>query len=160
MKKLALTLCLLFSMCFSFAAELNSAQERLRNDIMNYIRREGFVPEIDNDGDIRFKKEGTTYFVRVDAKETNPMYVVFFCLYNKPSNYSVDAVRLATAELNQYKGVKTVVYDTGTISVESNMFMNDAEPFRAGFYRILQLFGYVEEDILDECRAAAPRVRD
>ena len=155
MKKFILVICFLFGITSCFADQLNTAQTKLRSDIMNYLKVEGFMPEIDSDGDIRFKKEGTVFFVRVDPDENSPMYVALFSLYNKPSNYSSDVVKLASAELNFYKGVKTIVYDDGTISVQADFFMNDVSTFKAAFYKLITNFGFVEEDILSECREAA-----
>ena len=64
-------------------------------------------------------------------------------------------VKLATAELNFYKGVKVLVYDNGTSSVQADMFMQNADAFKAAFKKLMTNFGYVEEDVLDECRSAA-----
>lgn len=155
MKKLFLICCFLFATVSAFAAELNPAQQKLRSDIMSYLKSEGYMPEIDSDGDIKFKSQGDTFFVRIDPNETSPMYVVLFSLYNKPSNYNIEVVKLATAELNFYKGVKVLVYDNGTVSVQADLFMQNADTFKAAFKKLMTNFGYVEEDILDECRSAA-----
>ena len=158
MKKFILVICFVLGISSCFADSLSPAQQKLRSDIMDYLRFEGFMPEIDSDGDIRFKKEGTVFFVRIDPNETSPMYVVLFSLYNKPSNYSIDVVKLASAELNLYKGVKVIVYDNGTISLQADLFMNSATTFKDAFYKLVTNFGFVEEDILSECRAAAARL--
>lgn len=155
MKKIALIAGLLLMAFSCFAASLNSSQEKLRSDIMSFLRYEGYMPELDNDGDIKFKKEGTVYFVRVDSNETSPMYVVLFTLYNKPSNYDINVVKLASAELNFYKGVKCIVYDSGTVSLQADLFMNSVDTFKAVFNKLMQNIGYMAEDILDECKSAA-----
>ena len=40
-----------------------------RERVMAHLAREGYKPEIDKDGDVRFKKEGGTYFVQLDASD-------------------------------------------------------------------------------------------
>ena len=69
MKKIvSLIVCMLFlGTTFCFADELNLAQLRLRGDIKNYLQQEGYMPEIDSDGDIKFKKEGDTFYVKINA---------------------------------------------------------------------------------------------
>ena len=155
MKKIALIAGLLLMAFSCFAASLNSSQEKLRSDIMSFLRYEGYMPELDNDGDIKFKKEGSVFYVRVDPNETSPMYVKLFTLYDKPSNYDINVVKLASAELNFYKGGKCTVYDNGTISLQADLFMNSVDTFKAVFNRLMKSIGYMAEDILDECKSAA-----
>ena len=78
MKKcLILIVCMLLcNVAYISADELNLAQLRLRGDIKNFIQQEGYMPEIDEDGDIKFKKEGETFYVMVNSSDVSPMYVV------------------------------------------------------------------------------------
>ena len=62
MKRLIITLVLgLFILpSISFAQSdsgFNSEQLALRTDLFNFLMEEGFMPELDSDGDIKFKSE-------------------------------------------------------------------------------------------------------
>lgn len=54
----------------------SAANVAFRDSIANFLKLEGYVPSIDEDGDIEFKKEGSTYFVTVVDDEA-PFYVQF-----------------------------------------------------------------------------------
>lgn len=44
-------------------------KEALQRLYSEFLSDEGYRPDIDNDGDIRFKKEGRTYYIIVDNKD-------------------------------------------------------------------------------------------
>lgn len=59
MKKLAFTLLLLFTGICTLSAQ------NTQSDIMSWLRTEGYVPQIDQDGDIMFKVQGLTWYAIV-----------------------------------------------------------------------------------------------
>ena len=40
-------------------------KEQLQHMYVDYLAMEGYKPEVDADGDVRFKREGRTYFIGV-----------------------------------------------------------------------------------------------
>lgn len=132
------------------AADLTPSQIKLRNEIQAFLKEEGFMPEIDSDGDIRFKKEGNTYYVRVNPNDESPMYVSLFSPYNYSEKYDKDIVILASEKLNRYKGVKVVCYET-SFSIQGDMFVVSSEAFKFTFYKIISQIVNIEDDLLKEC---------
>lgn len=130
--------------------DLNSEQIALRRSILNFIREEGFSPEIDTDGDIEFKYEGRYYYVRVYSADVNPMFVNLFSSYNYPVDYSQETVLLATKELNMYKGVKLLCFEDA-YSINAQMYLRDAELFKSSFYKLLLQIKNVRDDVVSEC---------
>jgi hypothetical protein len=58
--------------CGNFAATEGTGRVReteLRDFWLNLLREEGFRPEVDDDGDIRFKYEGGIYYITVSDDE-------------------------------------------------------------------------------------------
>lgn len=43
--------------------ELNARGSAIRKNIMTFLREQGYVPTLDSDGDITFKREGKNYYV-------------------------------------------------------------------------------------------------
>ena len=43
-------------------------KEEIRVSYMNYLHEQGYKPEVDSDGDVRFKNEGRTYYLLVKTK--------------------------------------------------------------------------------------------
>jgi hypothetical protein len=67
MKKLILSL---FCLCF-FAVEgmaqtdLTSAQKTFQGEIIQFLKKEGYTPTIDDEGSIYFKSEGEEHWIRI-----------------------------------------------------------------------------------------------
>lgn len=61
-------------------------KEQLQLMYLNYLKKEGYVPELDSDGDVKFKKEGYGYFIDISAQERDPHYLrIIF-----PNFWSID----------------------------------------------------------------------
>lgn len=159
MKRLNIILIGILSLVFSskIAAEekkLNSDQLALRSEIVTFLKEEGYMPEIDSDGDIAFKIEGTRYYVSISATDENPMYLSFFSSFNNPSDYSPDVVLMASKELNKYKGVKVTCYDN-SFRISCDLYLRDAELFKESFYKVKSQMSSVQSDFLNECKNAS-----
>lgn len=153
MKRLvAILLCAVsLSTIFAYADDLTSSQLKLRNEIKAFLQEEGFMPEIDSDGDIKFKKEGSTYYISVNSNDTSPMYVSLSLGFNKPEGYSDDAIKIAANELNLYKGVKVICLDR-SFSIRGEMYLVSSEAFKYSFYKLMSQISNVEDDFMDELK--------
>lgn len=120
-----------------YAEGLNSQQSKLRNDILSFLKEEGFMPEIDNDGDIAFKREGQKWYITVNSDDTNPMFITLYQIYAYNEDYTKAAISEALAELNSYKGVKTRVGKSAYF-YEAELYLVNAEPFKYAFYKLLK----------------------
>lgn len=156
MKRLIITLVLglliLPNMLFAQSdSGFNSEQLVLRTDLFNFLKEEGFMPELDSDGDIKFKSEGHPYYIRVSKTDENPMYVVLFRSFNYPDEYSAETVAMASTKLNFYKGVKVLCFDK-SIRIGAELYVRNAEPVKSAFYKLKGNIDSVKSDFLDECK--------
>jgi hypothetical protein len=58
-------------------AQSNTADpsmQQLQLMYLKYLKKEGYLPEIDSDGDVLFKKEGNSYFIDVRGQQKDPSY--------------------------------------------------------------------------------------
>lgn len=159
MKRLAFCLIGLLSLVLSsrIAAEdekFTSEQLALRSEIMQFLKEEGFMPEIDTDDDIKFKSEGRNYYVTVSKTDKNPLYVTLYIPYTYPSDYTSDDVIRATKSLNKYKGVKVVCFES-SYRISSELYLRDADLFKESFYKVKSQIDNVRGDFLEECETAA-----
>lgn len=147
-KTLLFLLCLMASTLVFAQKNLNSDQLKLRNDITAFLKAEGFVPEIDKDGDIKFKKEGANYYVIFYEKNESPMFISMERYYLVPEKYSETVARLTAEQLTrQYKGIKcTYVPNDKAFRISAQMFLRSSEAFTDVFYRLVS----VMEDLKDE----------
>lgn len=135
-------------------AEFTNEQLTLRNELFNFLKEEGFMPDFDSDGNIGFKSEGQRYNFYISKIDENPMYVVLSKSYNNPDDYSVETIVMATKELNLYKGVKVICLDD-SFSVRAELYVREAEPVKAVFYKLMEMIDSVVSDFLDECSNVA-----
>lgn len=153
MKKMLTVVIMLFvSSCIFHADNLNQQQQKLRDEIKIFLSEEGFMPEIDSDGEIHFKKEGRNYYVSISDTDTAPMYVSLSIAFDYPEGYSTDICKLAANEMNRYKAIKTVCYDSG-FYIRAEMFLNDPNQFKCSFHIHMVIMDHVREDFIDECEA-------
>lgn len=159
MKKIIICLSSILLLASSYCTaaedkEFTPEQLSLRSEIMQFLKEEGYMPEIFTDDDIKFKSEGRTYYITVSKKDDNPMYVTFYIPYSNPKNYSTDAIVFASKELNKYKGVKVICF-ADSFRICSELYLRDADLFKESFFKIKSQIDNVREAFLDECKNAS-----
>ena len=132
------------------APDFNKEQLALRTDLFNFLKEEGFMPEIDSDGDIKFKQEGQTYYFTISESDTNPMYVVLFRIFEYSDGITPEILTLASRELNLYKGVKVLCFDY-SFRVGAELFVRDAEIIKSTFYKLIKIISDVTSLVVEEC---------
>lgn len=92
--------------CVAANADLTSTERVFLNSVKNYLTEEGYKPSIDEDDDLVFKVEGTTYWVTVSDEpmgDENYFYVQV-CTDMGAHDVNLDAVRKAINQVNrEYK---------------------------------------------------------
>lgn len=150
MKKFCITLLLgLFGIVsLSAQSSFTPQQLSLRSNIYQYLRTEGYVPEIDSDGDIKFKKEGDIFFVSVSKTDSSPYYVSLLSYYNYEKALSKEKIAAALEELNLWKGVKVVLF-SDSFAIQGSMFVNNAEAFTSVMPKLLSIMRSVEQELAE-----------
>ena len=75
MKKILFAILFLFNVVCVFSQNYSKEQESLRNEITDYLKKQGLNPEKQDDG-LKFKSEGNTYYIEIDKDAKEPMYIV------------------------------------------------------------------------------------
>ena len=120
----------------SYAAKnLNAQQSKLRSDMMTFLKEEGFMPEIDDDGDILFKREGKRWYISVSATDESPMYIALERWLGYDDEYSYERIANTLPTVNSYKGVK-VRLNKEAYCLAAEMFVVNAEPMKYAFYKL------------------------
>lgn len=102
---------------------------------VDYLRNEGYAPEIDSDGDVKFKKEGKFYFILISDKDPEFFRLVF------PGFWSIESEseRARVEKAAQHATDKTKV--AKVLPVKDNtwalieMFCSPPESFKPVFER-------------------------
>ena len=131
----------------SFAQKsYNSGQQAVRDNIMSYLREEGYQPSIDSDGDIKFKRQGDIYFVDVSDKDSSPYYVRLSKYFSYGEKLTKTKIGLYAQEINQYKMIKLLANDNN-FWLETQMFLINSVAFTSIFDRILSAMDAAEEEL-------------
>ena len=71
MRIVTIFLALLLSLpAFVSEAGLTVAQKAMRTKMVTFLKEEGYMPEITEEGSIKFKIEGIIYFITLDERDT------------------------------------------------------------------------------------------
>ncbi len=148
LRTLVIMLCFATYLTFNANAQiqtLSSKQYELRNEIQAFIKAEGFQPTIDNDGDIKFKRQGNIYYVIISKTDENPMYLTFSKYFNYNDQINKSKLMLFNLE-NDYKMCKIKTFDNNYAFL-SEMYITEANAFTKIFYKILNVFDSVEQKL-------------
>ena len=135
MKKIIISLMLLFAVTSINAQSYNTQQKQLISQISNYLSEQGYSAEEQKDG-LKFKNEGTNYFVEVSKEDKSPMYLRL-CRYVKYS----DTIKPETVakQLNSYNaklGIKVCSTENGLV-ISAEMYVTSAAEFTDVFATLL-----------------------
>lgn len=150
MKRFLLMALLMLAGLSAWSKDYTPEQKKMVNEIMSFLRVEGFVPELDKDQDIKFKYEGKVYYACVSDADTSPMYVVLQLDYTYGETYTRQKVLNAQQEVNFYKGVKLICYDN-SYSMRGEMYLTDAEQFKYVFYKLMSQIGNMQDELRKIC---------
>jgi hypothetical protein len=112
-------------------------KEQFQNFYVEYLAEEGYRPEIDSDGDVRFKREGKGYFILV--REDDPE---FFCLV-LPNIWPIEseAERAQVLAAADYSNARSKVSKVHTVDddvwVTIELFVAKPEDFKGVFRRAI-----------------------
>lgn len=147
----------LLSLLFILWAAVSSAQEeftagqlKLRSDIETFLKEEGYVPEIDSDGDIKFKKEGKTNYIEVSKVDKSPMYVRMYRFYSYSESFTREKIVKTLEKTNLKKGVKVLCFDNSYF-YQSEQYLNNAETFKFTFYQLQDQLEAIQAQVAELC---------
>ena len=130
--------------------ELSSNAQKFKTNLLSFLREEGYVPTIDNNGKtVNFKREGENYWI--DLSGSMPVQVTMHIsgFANKDAN--VLAILLACNDVNRDKYyVKAYVDnfgDDGSTNIAIEMPCHTAEEFRYVFNDCVKSLASARNDI-------------
>ncbi len=85
MKKLLSLLLFVCSLTTLFAQQLTV--EGVRQDAMAYLREEGYVPKLDEDGDLYVKLQGYTYSLLLKPQNDGSVFAEFYAVFSTDTPY-------------------------------------------------------------------------
>lgn len=140
----------IYSNTFAQSQELSVNAQKFKTNLLSFLREEGYVPSVDNDGKtVNFKREGENFWI--DLSGSMPVQVTMHIggFGNKDAN--VLAIMLACNEVNRDKYyVKAYVDDfseNGSTNITIEMPCHTAEEFRYVFTDCVRALSSAKQSI-------------
>lgn len=117
--------------------ELTPAQQRIRTELFNFVKEEGFSPRIDeSDNSVTFKKEGVTYWITVD--DSGPFYLELHRAGLDCEDADREVVWKAVNEANKkIRSAKAMLLDS-SVSFAIEIYCHSVEEFKYIFYKCMK----------------------
>ena len=152
MKKWTLTLLMTLAVAVAFG------QSSARDEIVQYLQTEGYVPTVDDDGDILFKIEGSAYYISSEYDEDYGLYYIklFINLYS--DDVTMERALVSCNTINQgYKLIRCfAMQGTGEdadkiyYSISASSFVKSAKEFLQSYPWMLSCVQTGREKLTDE----------
>jgi len=135
---MALVIAFFISMPSAMAEERNVSKSYLQNMYMNYLSQQGYSPEIDSDGDVRFSYAGYTLFIAVNENDPEYIRIVLPNIWPIESNEEQLQVLIATDYTNNKIKVVKLYLNNNNTSAAIESFIAEPEDFSGIFKRSLE----------------------
>ncbi|MGI8748004.1 MAG: hypothetical protein ACR2J4_06615 [Deinococcus sp.] len=122
-------------------------------DVCDFLTEEGFRPKLDEDGDVYFRFEGSTYIVITAHGDATALALMLPSFW--PIEDPAERLRALEAAMHAQRSVRigrVVVFDE-TVSASVNAYLPDAASFRAVLLRSLEGLSYLAKVFRDHMRA-------
>lgn len=149
-------LCISANFTVTSSKDFTPEQNKLYDEILVFLKEEGVIASVGDDGDIKFRYSGHLYVISVSDSDDNPLFINMYQAYDYPNNYSIDELLLATKALNLYKGVKVTCYDN-YFKIGADMYLRSAELFKSSFYKLVSQIDNARDDVLAECESVSKK---
>ncbi|HRJ08188.1 MAG TPA: hypothetical protein PK490_10745 [Prosthecobacter sp.] len=111
--------------------------EELRAMYTKFLKKEGYQPEVDGDGDVVFKHEGKTYFIDVHDKDSEFFMIALPNIWPIESSVERRKVLAAADETNQETKMAKIYTKGDNVWVTAESFVAIPEDFEDVFKRML-----------------------
>ena len=151
----ALCFFLAFSCFFGVGAYAqNMTKQQFQQMYINYLKAEGFSPNVDSDGDVAFKYEGRTYYIIVYEDDPQFFSIIYPNFWKIESDdEQIQAVFSATEVTRRKKVVKVYLTTNDNVSISADILLKNPADFSAVFYRLMGQIVEARQDFIDEMRS-------
>jgi hypothetical protein len=124
-------------------------KENLQTMYMEHLRAEGYLPSIDEDGDIIFKVSGDNYYIIIYEDDLQ-----FFQIYRGLSLGPIDteaAINAANYSNRHSKVAKVWISSDGrSVSINTELLLDDPQNFAPVFSRALSVIRNAERNFFSQ----------
>ncbi|HOI00363.1 MAG TPA: hypothetical protein PLE85_07430 [Bacteroidales bacterium] len=113
------------------------SKKQLQQMYVNFLKDEGYKPEVDDDGDVKFKREGRTYFILVQETDMEFFTIILPNIWEIESEEERAKVIVACDASNAKTKVTKVYSFKDNVWVTVELFIRQPEDFKGVFARAM-----------------------
>jgi hypothetical protein len=124
----------------------------LQNRYLNFLREEGYTPNIDEDGDVRFRYEGGTYYIIIMEDDPEYLRILYPNFWEIESDAELSRAYRAASTVNRTTKIAKIYINRneGNISMVAESLMAKQDDYRSWFQRLLNIIGTARRDFRTE----------
>src|SRR4051794_23566871 len=122
------------------------------NLYLTTVKQEGYLPEIDKDGDIKFKSEGRTFYLIVEEKDENFISILYPNFWEIENDQERSLALKAADEANARAKVAKIHLMKDNVWAAVEILLPNPESFGKVFPRCVLFLGNAIRHFLDQMR--------
>lgn len=131
-----------------WADGLTPEQKKFQSNLYQFLKEEGFSPEIDpEDNSVTFREDDELFWLLVS--DSNPYYIEFHKSGFKCTDADLNVVRRAVNEGNLKVHCAKAMFSGETVSLAVEMYCHSPEEFRYVFYKSKEELLKLEKTVLN-----------
>lgn len=148
MKKLFFMLLMVLCATSASARDMSLKTKSFQTKVKNFLTTEGYKPTIDDDGDIKFKKEGEEFWVILEDDDDG-YYMIFMTSSLDCESANKQATRKAINRVTHEYKVGKCYLDENRSSVEIHVetFLTSLDAFSKYFERYCDILTGMKDDL-------------
>lgn len=131
--------------------KLNEKQSAFRLEILKTLGKEGFNPDYDKDGDVKFTYEDVTYYVSIDNRWTDPFLITIYNDFIYSGDYSSEVLNNCISLVGQSKTVRLFCRNSSYM-YQTEMFCSNTAIFKSVFKKVLEQLTMARAEVVNIVR--------
>jgi hypothetical protein len=137
-------------------AAKQAAKRELQSRYVEYLRQEGYVPSIDDDGDIRFIVSEYIYFIPIDGNDPSYFQIVLgLTMDTVPLEELIGAVNSVNRSVKAAK--VSIPPDRQAVIITAERILDKPDDFKAVFKRLLLVIKTAAERLFSQLNESGER---
>jgi hypothetical protein len=127
------------------------SREDLQQMYLTHLKEEGYQPEIDSDGDIKFKAEGRTLYIIVYEDDLDFFQIIYPNFWEIESEAEREKVAsVASYVTRTTKVAKVYMTRADDTSISAEIFIEKPENFKTSFKRMIDVILLARREFIEK----------
>jgi hypothetical protein len=128
-------------------------KSQLQTMYVEYLRQQGYAPEVDSDGDIRYRAEGMVYYIIVNDNDLEYFEILFPNFWEIESDEEwIKAAAACSYVTRTTKVAKVYITSNNNTSIIADILLVNPKDFSTVFSRMMNILTLARNKFVEEMR--------